>query len=863
MIHTAFWKQPAKTLLGQLDVTQDGLTSNEAKARLLTYGANDATAPKHAPAWLRLAQRFGNPLVLILLIASGLSAATGDVASFVIISSIVLLSVLLDFVQESRAQSAIDALRAQVALRAAVLRDGAEVSLPVAQIVPGDIVKLTAGDLVPADGMLLSSRDFFVNQALLTGESFPVEKEASEHGEPAVEISDVSNVGLAGTSVISGSAVMVVCETGRHTALGQIADTLVAKPPPTSFEIGLRRFSMLILRITFVLILLVMAESMAFHRPWLQSLIFALALAVGLTPELLPMIMTITLARGAVRLSRERVIVKNLPSIHNLGAMDVLCTDKTGTLTEARIALDRHIDFAGDDSERVLTLAWLNSHFESGLKSPLDDAILAHTEIDASSWRKIDEAPFDFERRRISVLVEKGGERTLIIKGAPEDVMRLSTHVEVLGNNVELLTNELRAQMQARFQELSAQGLRLLGIASRPEPADQSKADPADEKDLTFAGFAAFLDPPKATAEAALAALAASGVEVKVLTGDNEQVARYVCAELNFDPGEVLDGPELLTLSEEALIGRMGNTRLFCRVTPQQKLRIIMVLKRMGQTVGFLGDGINDAPALHAADVGISVDSGADVAKAAAEIILLEHDLGVVHGGVTEGRRTIVNTSKYILMASSANFGNIFSMVLAGLILPFLPLLPIQVLLTNLIYDIAQTGLPLDNVDPEAMERPIRWDMRLIERFMIVMGPISTLFDVLTFAALLLLFHAGEDLFRTGWFVESLVTQILMIFAVRTRRSLFASRPHRAVIGLAIGGAVLTLALPFLPGVSLWFQFVHPPALYFGFLTAIVAAFLVMIELVKRMFYARLTAAPRGSRIGSRSRVEQRQRAVG
>jgi Mg2+-importing ATPase len=846
MIHTAFWKQPAKTLLGQLDVTQDGLTSSEAKARLLTYGANDAAAPKHAPAWLRLAQRFGNPLVLILLIASGLSAATGDVASFVIISSIILLSVLLDFVQESRAQSAIDALRAQVALRAAVLRDGAEVSLPVAHIVPGDIVKLTAGDLVPADGMLLSSRDFFVNQALLTGESFPVEKQASEHGEPAAEISDVSNVGLAGTSVISGSAVMVVCETGRRTALGKIADTLIAKPPPTSFEIGLRRFSMLILRITFVLILLVMAESMAFHRPWLQSLIFALALAVGLTPELLPMIMTITLARGAVRLSHERVIVKNLSSIHNLGAMDVLCTDKTGTLTEARIALDRHIDFAGHDSERVMTLAWLNSHFESGLKSPLDDAILAHTQIDASPWRKIDEAPFDFERRRISVLVEKGGERTLIIKGAPEDVMRLSTHVEVLGN-VEPLTNELRAQMQARFQELSAQGLRLLGIASRPEPVDQSKADLADEKDLTFAGFAAFLDPPKATAEAALAALAASGVEVKVLTGDNEQVARYVCAELNFDPGEVLDGPELLTLSEEALIGRMGNTRLFCRVTPQQKLRIIMVLKRMGQTVGFLGDGINDAPALHAADVGISVDSGADVAKAAAQIILLEHDLGVVHGGVTEGRRTIVNTSKYILMASSANFGNIFSMVLAGLILPFLPLLPIQVLLTNLIYDIAQTGLPLDNVDPEAMERPIRWDMRLIERFMIVMGPISTLFDVLTFAALLLLFHAGEDLFRTGWFVESLVTQILMIFAVRTRRSMFASRPHRAVIGLAIGGAVLTLALPFLPGVSLWFQFVHPPALYFGLLIAIVAAFLVMIELVKRVFYARLTAAPRGS----------------
>ena len=831
-------------VLEKLGAAETGLSSCEAAARLLKYGGNDASAAKRTPSWLRFAQRFANPLVLILLVASGLSAVTGDVASFVIISSIVLLSVVLDFVQESRAQGAVDALRAQVALKADVHRDGAEVSLPVAQVVPGDIVRLAAGDLVPADGVLISSRDFFVNQALLTGESYPVEKQATDHGDSAAEVSDAGNVALAGASVISGSAFMVVCETGRRTSLGQIADTLITKPPATSFEIGLRRFSMLILRITFVLVLLVMAESMAFHRPWLQSLIFALALAVGLTPELLPMIMTITLARGAIRLSRERVIVKSLPAIHNLGAMDVLCTDKTGTLTEAHIALTRHIDFSGEDSERVLSLAWLNSHFESGLKSPLDDAILAHGEVDASTWKKIDEAPFDFERRRVSILVERDGERTLIIKGAPEDVMRLCTHVEMPGADVQPLTDDLRAQLQARFDDLSAQGLRLLGIASRPERLDQSKANPADEKDLTFAGFAVFLDPPKASAEAALAALMASGIEVKVLTGDNEQVARHVCTELKFDPGEIINGPELAALSDEALIGRMGRLRLFCRVTPQQKLRIIMMLKRMGQTVGFLGDGINDAPALHAADVGISVDSAADVAKAAAEIILLEQDLGVVHQGVLEGRRTIINTSKYILMASSANFGNIFSMVLAGLILPFLPLLPIQVLLTNLIYDVAQIGLPLDNVDPEAIERPIHWDMRLIERFMIVMGPVSTLFDVITFAVLLLIFHAGESFFRTGWFVESLVTQILMIFAVRTRRSLFASRPHPAVIGLAIGAAALTLALPFLPVIGQWFQFVHPPTLYFAFLVAIVAGFMVLIEVVKRAFFARMVPKP-------------------
>ena len=840
MTETAFWQQPAAALLAELVTTDGGLSSQEAALRLLRYGANDAAAPKRPPAWRRFMRLLANPLVIILLLASALSAATGDVASFVIIASIVLLSVLLDFAQESQAQNAVDALRQQVALRADVRRDGAEASLPVAQLAPGDIVRLTAGDMVPADGVLLSSREFFVNQALLTGESFPVEKHAAEHGDPATEISEAGNVALAGTSVIAGSAVQLICRTGRHTTLGQLADTLIAKPPPTSFEIGLRRFSMLILRITLVLVLLVMAESMAFHRPWIDSLIFALALAVGLTPELLPMIMTITLARGAVRLSHQRVIVKTLPAIHNLGAMDVLCTDKTGTLTEARIALTRHVDITGKDSDRVLTLAWLNSHFESGLKSPLDDAILAHGTIDASLWRKIDEVPFDFERRRVSVLVEHDGVRTLILKGAPEDVIRICTCVEVPDGPSKILTDELRAELGTLFDQLSAQGFRLLGIASRAEPPDQEKAGLADEKGLTFAGFAVFLDPPKASAGAALAQLAAAGLAVKVLTGDNELVARHLCRELDFDPGKVLTGTELAAITDEALIGRLGEARLFCRVTPQQKLRVIMALKRMGQTVGFLGDGINDAPALHAADVGISVDSAADVAKAAAEIILLEQDLGVVHAGVMEGRRTIVNTGKYILMASSANFGNIFSMVLAGLILPFLPLLPIQVLLTNLIYDFAQTGLPLDHVDPEAIERPIHWDIRLIERFMIVIGPISTLFDVATFAVLLLLFHADEALFRTGWFVESLVTQILMIFAVRTRRRLFASRPHRAVAGLAFGATALALALPFLPAISQWFGFVYLPAFYFAFLLAVVAAFLLMIELVKRAFYAHI-----------------------
>ena len=837
-----FWQVPTAQLLTDLQTSAAGLTSAKATALHRTLGANEATAPKRTPAWLRIAKRFANPLVVILLAASAMSAATGDLASFVIVTAIVTLSVLLDYWQESRAEAAIDALRGQVALRAAVRRDGAEVNLPVADLVPGDIVRLSAGDLVPADGRLLATRDFFVNQALLTGESFPVEKHASET-DPSAELSAAGNVGLAGTSVISGSATMLVCRIGRQTALGQLADTLITKPPPTSFEIGLRRFSMLIFRIVVVLVLVVMAESMAFHRPWIEALLFAVALAVGLTPELLPMIMTVTLARGAVLLSRRRVIVKRLQAIHNLGAMDVLCTDKTGTLTEAKIALAKSIDAQGADSDAVFTLAWLNSHFETGLKSPLDDAILAKSSVDAAPWTKIDEVPFDFERRRVSVLVARDGVRTLIVKGAPEDIIRLSTAVAT-PTGPQPITDTIRADIAAQFDALSAQGFRLLGIASRITPADHDKAVLADETELVLAGFTVFRDPPKASAKAALIALADAGIAVKVLTGDNELVARHLCDELGFDPGTVLTGAQIAAMSDEALIGTLPGARLFCRVTPPQKMRVIMALKRMGQTVGFMGDGINDAPALHGADVGISVDSAADVAKAAAEIILLEQDLGVVHDGVMEGRRTIVNTGKYILMASSANFGNIFSMVLAGLFLPFLPLLPIQVLLGNLIYDLAQTGLPFDRVDDEAIQRPIHWEIKLIERFMVLIGPISTVFDVATFAVLLLVFHAGEAMFRTGWFVESIVTQILMIFAVRTRRHIFASRPDWAVAALAFGLAGVVLALPYTPVVGAWFEFVPLPPAFLAYLVLAVGGFLVVTEAAKRLFYRRFAPDP-------------------
>jgi Mg2+-importing ATPase len=834
-----FWNHPLEEVLVELDAKREGLTSQEAAARLLRYGPNDATATKRPPSWLRFLRRFQSPLVIVLLLASVLSAITGDVASFVIVTSIVLLSVLMDFIQEMRAQNAVDALREKVALRAQVVRDGQETAILIADLVPGDVIHLAAGDMVPADGRLLSARDFFVNQALLTGEPYPVEKHAVELTDSTTELTAVTNSALAGTSVISGTAVLLVCRTGRATLFGQLADTLIMKPPPTAFETGLRRFSVLIVRITAILVLFVLTESMFFHRPWLESLLFALALAVGLTPELLPMIVTVTLARGAIRLADRRVIVKQLPAIHNLGAMDVLCTDKTGTLTEARIELMRYIDASSADNDRVLELAYLNSYFETGLKSPLDDAILERGKLDVSAWRKLDEVPFDFVRRRVSVLVEKGSTRLLIVKGAPEDVVRLSGSFEAADGTAQPLTPETRAGLVARYEQLCTEGFRVLGIATRSVPSDYVTAQVSDEAQMTFAGFAVFLDPPKSTAAQSIRDLCNRGVEVKILTGDNERVAAHLCGELGFAVTGTLTGSELAAMTEEALVARLARVNLFSRVTPQQKLRILLALKRTGQTVGFLGDGINDAPALHSADVGISVDSAADVAKAAAEIILLDKDLQVIEQGVGEGRRTVVNVDKYILMASSANFGNIISMALAGLFLPFLPLLPIQVLLTNLLYDFAQTGLPFDHVDPEAVERPVHWDIRLIERFMLVMGPISTVFDLITFAVLLFLFHAGIAFFRTGWFVESLVTQILMVFSVRTRRKLFLSRPQGVVTALALGAAVLTIAFPYL-SVGRWFEFVHLPTPYFGFLVLALAGFLIMIEGVKQLFYARL-----------------------
>ena len=674
------WKEPVDRLLTRLATTRAGLDTAEVQSRLARYGPNTAATVKRSPLWLQFLARFRNPLVIILLVASGLSAATGDVASFVIVVTIVTISMTLDFVQEVRAQNAVEALRRSVAVQATVRRDGASLSVPIDQLVPGDIVELIAGDLVPADSRLLESRDLFVNQALLTGEPYPAEKQASDAALGAENPAGASNAVFAGTSVISGTATIVICRTGGRTALGHLATSLAEKPPATAFAVGIRRFGMLIMCLTVLMVLFVLVVNISFHRPVLESLMFALALAVGLTPELLPMIVTVTLARSAMELAKRKVIVKRLSAIHDLGAMDVLCTDKTGTLTEATIKLVRAIDGHGAESERAYAYAYVNSRFESGMKSPLDEAILAAHPFDMAGWRKIDEVPFDFERRRVSVLVEHDAKRRLIVKGAPEDLLRLSGRYEDADGEERPLDAETRRTFEATLDALGAQGFRALGIASRVVDASHETAAITDESDLVFSGFAVFLDPPKASAGATIQAMAAAGISVKVLTGDNELVTRHVFAEIGVPVTGVLTGDALTHLSEEALIGQLPRVNLFCRVNPQQKLRILLALKRLGHVVGFMGDGINDAPALHAADVGISVDGAADVARAAADLILLEHDLSVVREAVVHGRSTVQNVSKYVLMGSSSNFGNMFSMAGAALFLPFLPMLPIQIL---------------------------------------------------------------------------------------------------------------------------------------------------------------------------------------
>jgi Mg2+-importing ATPase len=829
----------------QFRATPEGLAGNDARERLKEYGFNEMTTIKHSSLVVRFLKLFANPLALILLIAAIVTGILGDTVNAAIIITIVVLSAVLDFVQTLRSQNAADKLRNQVAPTATALRDGKDTEVPRREIVPGDVVRLFAGDLVPADARLIESRDLHVNEAALTGESLPAEKEA-KHDDTA------QNTVYLGTSVVSGTATALVIATGAQTQFGDIAARLAKKAPETDFERGTKSFGYFIMQTVFVLVMFVVVISVAFRKDTFESVLFAVALAVGLTPEFLPMITTVTLGVGAIRMSKKKVIVKNLASIQNFGSMDILCSDKTGTLTSGEMTLEKCLDPFGNTSERTMLLAYLNSLHETGVQhptdkamlhkanaNPLDTAILAHDHPDVHTYQKLDEVPFDFERRRISVVVGNEGKRLLVTKGAPESILPLCVQYET-GGSAHALDADAKTKAETTYRDLSAQGFRVLAVAYRNAPV-QDAYRASDEAELTLAGYAAFIDPPLADAAETLALLKADGIAIKIITGDNEAVARHVCTEVGLNAETIVMGDALEAMTDTALGHIAEQTDVFARVSPAQKNRIILALKHRGHVVGYMGDGINDAPSLHTADVGISVSSAVDVAKDAADIILMERGLRVLHAGIIEGRKAFGNVMKYLLMGTSSNFGNMFSMAGAFLFLPFLPMLPMQILLNNFLYDFSQITIPSDNVDESFTHKPRKWDISFIRTFTFVIGPLSSLFDFLTFYVMLKVFQASEQLFHTGWFVESLATQTLVLLIIRTQGNPFKSRPSRPLLLTIIsivGGGIL---LPFLP-VAHWFGFVPLPANYFAFLIGAIGVYLALVEVVKRNLMKRLLA---------------------
>jgi P-type Mg2+ transporter len=826
-------------LFTRLATSALGLSGAEAAARLEANGPNEPPGSHLRSMAREFVRATLNPLVVILLVASAASAFLGQVVDASIIAALVVLSAAVNFWQTFRSDRAVRKLQQQIVPTATVRRDGVWRDIPRRELVTGDVIRLSAGDLVPADSFLLEATDLHVQQAALTGESLPVEKGPST--TPLTSAGpDAPELVFLGTSVVSGVATAVVFATGAGTAFGGIVARLAARPDETEFERGTRKFGTLILQTVFFLVLFIIVVSIAMRRDAFQSLLFAVALAVGLTPEFLPMITTVTLARGAVRMARLKVIVKHLSSIQNLGSIDVLCSDKTGTLTAGTMSLDASLDPFGAPSPRAFVLGSLNSRFETGIKSPLDAAILEKGVEIEGAYEKTDEMPFDFERRRLSVVVEKDGAFQMITKGAPESVLAACTAYEA-GGVTKPLDSTLKGRSLETFRTLSEHGFRVLGVAYRTVlKPDGYKA--ADEREMILAGFLTFADHLLADAGASIARLTRDGVEVKILTGDNELVTRHLCRQVGLDEGRIVLGTELERMEPSAFAHVVDETTVFARVSPAEKYRIIRTLKAHGRVVGFLGDGINDAPSLHAADVGISVASAVDVAREASDIVLLERRLDVLHAGIVAGRESFGNVLKYLLMGTSSNFGNVFSMAAATLFLPFLPMLPTQILLNNFLYDLAQVTIPTDNVDPIYTRSPQQWDIRLIRNFMILIGPLSSIFDFLTFYVLLRVYHFGEAAFHTGWFVESLATQTLVLFVIRTALKPWSNRPSLPLTVTTLLIVVTGVVLEFTPlGRLLGFEAL--PASFFAFLAAVVVTYLALVEVVKERLMKRLVPA--------------------
>ena len=838
---TTYWNCTVEELLRGLDSNRGGLSDSGAQQRLQQYGRNTLAADRGPLTARRLfLDRLRSPLVLILIFAALIALLVRDWLDAAIVLGIVFITAILSSVQEYRATRAVEKLRQRVSIKATSLRDGRYQTIPTEDVVPGDVVQLTAGSIIPGDGILLEAKDFFVSQALLTGETYPVEKQPGVIPREAILV-ERTNCVFMGTSVRSGTATALIVHTGRNTNFGQIADSLALRPPETEFERGLRHFGALLLRVMVIIVLAILTINIILQRPTIETVLFAMAVAVGLSPEMLPAILTITLSRGAKAMARHGVIVKRLNAIENLGSMDVLCTDKTGTLTKGLVRLDGVLDVSGNACERVARLAYLNSVFETGLANPLDQAIIAmgkQAVLDITGYRKLDEIPYDFVRKRLSIIVGQENTATalLITKGALQNVLQACDRVQA-GEGAVPLSDEHSRAIADRYAAWSEQGYRVLGIALKSmEPTAHYTRD--CEREMIFAGFLLFFDPPEPGVSNTLDALHRLGVQVKMITGDNRHVAAHVADAVGIPSKRIITGAELADMKDEALWHLAASVNLFAEVDPNQKERIITALQKTGHVVGFLGDGINDAPALHAADVGISVDMAVDVAKEAADFVLLEHDLDVLRKGIDEGRHTFANTLKYIFITTSANFGNMISMAVASLFLPFLPLLAKQILLNNFFSDIPAIGIAGDNVDRDWERTPHRWDITMIRNFMLTFGLVSTVFDLLTFGVLLYLAGHVAETFRTGWFVESLLTELLVLLVIRTRQPFYASHPGRFLLFSTAGMVLLTLLIPYLP-VGALFDFVPLPAPVMAAIVLITGLYLVVSEFTKRMFFRR------------------------
>jgi Mg2+-importing ATPase len=832
----AFWSISVSGMLQNLESKKEGLTSDEAQKRLELYGSNLLKPKKHPDIFNLLISQFKSPIILILLLATVLSFFLKDRVDAFIILLIVIVSGLLGFWQEHSASNAVEKLLSIVRIKASVMRDGIAKEIPIEEIVPGDIVVLNAGDIIPGDGLIQESKDLFIDEAMLTGETFPVEKMATVLPAETL-LSQRTNALWMGTHVVSGSATALIVHTGKETEFGKVSERLKLRPQETEFEHGIRRFGYFLMEVTLVLVVSIFAINVFLARPVLDSFLFSLALAVGLTPQLLPAIISINLSHGAKRMAQKKVIVKRLSSIENFGSMNVICSDKTGTLTEGIVQLQSALDVDGNANEKVLFYAYINAFYETGFTNPIDEAIRNYKQFDLAGYQKQDEIPYDFIRKRLTILVSHDDVHLMVTKGALQNVLDICSSVETKDGNVVDKVTALD-RIRKHFEEFSSKGFRTLGIAYR-NIGSESRISKDRESGMIFLGFLILFDPPKPNILETITRLKNLGVVLKIITGDNHLVAANISQQMGLTNTKILTGPDLSHLSDSALLRKVGGVDVFAEIEPNQKERIILALKKAGNVVGYMGDGINDASALHAADVGISVESAVDVAKDAADIVLLEKGLDVLVQGVLEGRTTFANTLKYVFMATSANFGNMFSMAGVSLFLPFLPMLPKQILLTNLLTDFPEMTIATDNVDDEMINYPRRWDIKAIRKFMITFGIVSSVFDFLTFGLLLLVLHATQVQFRTGWFIESVISASIIVLVIRSRKPFFRSKPGKHLLIATLSIVVVTLILPFTPLAGI-FGFSPLPLPFLMLIGLTVLFYIFTTEIVKKVFYRRV-----------------------